>query len=232
MKEKHTYHHVDASVKLPELLRVNPYTVPNGYFENLSFRTIQKCQNTGDGPSTFGVPDGYFEQLTDSITVKIAEQTLRTTVNESGFVVPDDYFSASEQRLMAIRKINERVTDTGFTIPDHYFDTLPHRIMPETHQAVTPIRRLHRPKWVAYAAAASVALVLGLAGMFGIAIDTSDTKSPLASVSDEQIVDYLELYGPPNDMIYISEQLDDFDGHSIGQGISEEDIEAYLNHTL
>jgi len=33
-------------------------------------------------------------------------------------------------------------------------------------------------------------------------------------------------------MIYISEQLDDFDGHSIGQGISEEDIEAYLNHTL
>ncbi|MGV3761790.1 hypothetical protein [Parapedobacter sp.] len=231
MKEKHTYHHVNASGELPGVWRANPYTVPNGYFENLHLRTLQSCKNTDNAASAFGIPDGYFEQLADSITAKIAEQTLRTMVKHSGFVVPDDYFSTSAQRLIAIHKINERVSDTGFTVPQHYFDTLPNRVGRQTHQAAPVIRTL-RPKWVAYAAAASVALVLGLVGMFRFAQDTPETKSPLASVSDEQIFDYLELYGPPNDMIYISEQLDDFDEQSIGEGISEEDIEAYLNHTL
>ncbi|MEC3878661.1 hypothetical protein [Parapedobacter sp. 10938] len=232
MKEKHTYHHVDVSGKLPEVWRANPYTVPNGYFENLHLRTIQTCKNADIPPKAFGIPDGYFEQLADSITAKIAEQALKATVNESGFVVPDNYFSASEQQLGAICKINERVTDTGFTVPERYFYALPHRIKRKTYQVAPPVRTLRRPKWVAYAAAASIALVLGLIGMFRIAQNTSETKSPLASVPDEQIVDYLELYGPPNDMIYISEQLDDFDVQSIGEGISDEDIEAYLNHTL
>ena len=232
MKGKHIYHHVDASGTLPEMLRANPYTVPNGYFENLHFQTIQKCLNTGNTPSPLGVPDGYFEQLSDSITAKIAEQTLKAAVNEPGFIVPDGYFSASEQRLMAIFKINERVADTGFIVPEHYFDTLPDRIRHQSHQTATPVHKLSRSKWVAYAAAASIALVLGLAGMFRIANNTPETKSPLASVSDEQIVDYLELYGPPNDMIYSSDQFDDFDEQGIGEGISEEDIEAYLNHTL
>lgn len=106
--------------------------------------------------------------------------------------------------------------------------------MEQTRQVAAPIRKLSRPKWVAYAAAASVALVLGLAGMFRTATtnDTAENGSPLASVSDQQILDYLELYGTPNDMIYISEQLDDFDEQRIGVGISDEDIEAYLNHTL
>lgn len=235
MKEKHTYHHVDASGKLPEVLRANPYTVPDGYFENLHHRTIRKCQNDGDSPDTWGIPDGYFEQLADSITAKIAEQELRIIVNEPGFVVPDGYFGELEQRLIADRKISESVADTGFTVPEYYFDTLPDRITERTHRAGKPVRRFSRPKWVAYAAAASIALVLGLAGMFRTATtnDTSETRSPLASVSDQQILDYLELYGAPNDdMVFASEQLDDFNEVNIGEGISDEDIEAYLNHTL
>jgi len=203
MKEKHTYRHVDTPGKLPEAL--------GGHL---------------------GVPDGYFEQLTDSITARITEQTLKAKVTEPGFVVPTGYFSALEEQLLATRKIQEQVTDTGFVVPRDYFDMLPGRITAQTHQAATPVRRLSRPKWVAYAAAASIALVVGLASLFKIANDTPETTSPLASVSDEQIVNYLELYGPPNDMIYISDELDSFDEQSIGEGISDADIEAYLNHTL
>ncbi len=232
MKEKHTYHHADVSEKLPEQLRANPYTVPNGYFENLHYRTTHKCQNAGNTPSALEVPIGYFEQLTDNITAKIAEQELKAIVNDSGFVVPPNYFRTSEQLLITSSKITERVVNTGFTVPAYYFDRLPERIKERAHPTATPIRKLSRPKWVAYAAAASIALVLGLAGMLRIANDTAEAKSPLASVSDQQILDYLELYGTPNDMIYISGQLDDFDEQSIGEGISEEDIEAYLNHTL
>lgn len=234
MKEKHTYHHDDASGKLPEVLRANPYTVPNGYFDSLHLLTIRQCQSSGDTPNAWGVPDGYFEQLSESIKAEIAAQELKAIVNEPGFVVPDGYFSEQEQQLIAGLKINENAADSGFTTPEHYFDRLPERIMEQTRQVAAPIRKLSRPKWVAYAAAASVALVLGLAGMFRTATtnDTAENGSPLASVSDQQILDYLELYGTPNDMIYISEQLDDFDEQRIGVGISDEDIEAYLNHTL
>jgi len=233
MKEKHTYHHDDSPGKLPEAWRANPYTVPNGYFENLYLQTTQRCKNSSNTPSALGVPDGYFEHLADSITAKIAEQALKAAVNESGFVVPNDYFSKSEQRLLAIHQINERVTETGFSLPEHYFDTLPERIGQQSFKIEPPVRKLRRSKWMAYAAAASIALVLGLGGLLRIANDVSETKSPLASVSDQQIVDYLELYGTPNDMIYISsDQLDDVNEYSIGEGISEEDIEAYLNHTL
>lgn len=233
MKEKHTYHHVDASGKLSKALRANPYTVPNGYFENLHRRTIQKCQNTDNALSNFGVPTGYFEQLADSITAKIAEQELKSIVKDPGFSVPENYFGILEQQLLADRKISEYVAESGFTVPEHYFDTLSERVLKQAAgQSVTPIRKLSRPKWLAYAAAASIALVLGLVGMFRFTNETAETTSPLASVSDQQILDYLELYGTADDMIYISEQLDDFDEQHIGKGVSEEDIEAYLNHTL
>ncbi|MFB2117900.1 hypothetical protein [Parapedobacter sp. 2B3] len=231
MKEKHTYHHADAAEQLPQALRANPYTVPNGYFESLYHHTIQRCQQ-GDMQATFGVPAGYFEQLTESITAKIAEEKLKAVVNDPGFAVPEGYFGESEQLLMAHHKINGHVADAGFTAPEHYFDRLSDQIKQRAQQPSIPARRLGRPKWVAYAAAASVAVVLGWVGMFSIAPGTSETKSPLAAVSDQQILDYLELYGAPNDMMYISEQFDDFDERTIGEGISEEDIEAYLNHTL
>ncbi|WP_262245476.1 hypothetical protein [Parapedobacter soli] len=231
MKEKHTYHHVDATGKLPEVLRANPYTVPNGYFENLYHRTVQKCQNTGNIPTGLGVPDGYFEQLTDSIKANIAEQRLKSIVRDPGFMVPDGYFGELEQQLVAYSKIAKVAADTGFTTPEHYFDRLPEAINQQIRETEVPVRKLNRRKWVAYAAAASIALVIGLAGILRTGHDNSETKNPLASVSDQQILDYLELYGTPSDMIYISEQLE-FDEQSIGEGLSEEDIEAYLNHTL
>lgn len=234
MKEKHTYHHVDTSDQLPGVLRANPYTVPNGYFESLHSFTIQKSKNADSPLSTFGVPAGYFEQLGDNITVKIAELELKAVVKNPGFSVPENYFNLLEQRLLAYSKISEHAAEPGFTAPEPYFETLSNRILERTtYQAVTPIRKFTRPKWMAYAAAASVALALGLFAILRFTNETVEATSPLASVSDQQIIDYLELYGTADDMMmYISEQLDDFDEQHIGKGVSEEDIEAYLNHTL
>ena len=205
MKEKHTYHQIDVAGSLPQTLRVNPYTVPDGYFERLQQHTLQRCQHRYGDAATFRVPTGYFDRLPDRITAKIAEQELKSIVPHPGFVAPEGYF-----------------------------DKLPSRIIERaTYRAATPVRKLDRPKWALYAAAASIVLMLGLAGVLRLATNTPETESPLASVSDQQILDYLELYGAPNDMIYISEQLEDFDeGPHIDGEISADDIEAYLNHTL
>lgn len=233
MKEKHPYHHVDASGELSKVLRANPYTVPNGYFENLHRRTIEKCLKANSPLSTFAVPTGYFEQLADRITAKIAEQALNPIVKDPGFSVPENYFGKLEQQLLADRRIREYAAESGFTVPENYFNHLSNRILEQVeNQTITPTRKLRRPHWMAYAAAASIALVLGLVGMFRFANETAEAQSPLASVPDQQILDYLELYGTADDLNYISEHVDDFDAQHIGRGVSEEDIEAYLNHTL
>ena len=234
MKEKHTYQHSDTPGHLPEGLRVNPYTVPDGYFENLSQQTLRKCRDGEPAQGSWGVPDGYFEQLTDSITAKIAEQKLKALVSEPGFTVPDGYFEGLGQLLAAEGKLRGKVAGAGFTVPQGYFDTLPDRIGEQTQQRpATPVRRMAPLRWVAYAAA-SIALVFGLAGIFRSAVSDHfpETQQSLASVPDQQILDYLELYGSSDDMMYISEQMVDFDEQQISTEISDEDIEAYLNLTL
>jgi len=232
MKGKHTYRHVDASDTLPAALRVNPYRVPDGYFEDLSQHVLHRCRHIDDAQHTLAVPSGYFGQLEHDITARIAEQKLKEQVAETGFAIPDGYFGKLEEQLLAEQLLRNNVHDAGFTVPPHYFETLQRGTISRTDEAAeTPIRKISRPRWMAYAAAACVALVISAIGLTRL-VDDQGATSPLASVSDQEILHYLELYGTANDMIYISEQLDDFDERSIGEGLSEADIEAYLNHTL
>lgn len=233
MKEKHTYSDADAVDKLPEALRVNPYTVPDGYFEGLRQHILQRCRIIKEAQVAFDVPLDYFRQLEDSITARVAEEKLRGMVNDTGFSVPESYFNDLENQLLAVQKLREHVTEAGFSVPPDYFaDSRSSMISQASIRTTTPIRKISRPRWMAYAAAACIALVMSAVGIFRLAVDDQAASSPLASVSDQEILNYLELYGTENDMIYISEHLDDFNERSIGDGLSEGDIEAYLNHML
>ncbi len=235
MKDKHIYRPVDSPEHiLPEALRANPYTVPDGYFTDLRQRTLLQCRLTDGEQQAWGVPPAYFEQLENRIAAKIDEQKLKEVVSEPGFSVPDGYFDSLEEHLLLQWKLDEQANESGFTVEKGYFETLEQRIADQTYRKESaPIRKIGRPTWMAYAAAACIALV---AGFFGISTLVNDrpeaTGGTLASVSDQEILSYLEFYGTTEDMIYISEHLDDFDAPNIGAGISEEDIEEYLNHTL
>lgn len=221
MKEKHTYHAANESDFLPEALRVNPYAVPT--------------------QASFKVPANYFEQLEENIAAKIAAEKLKDVVQDTGFEVPEGYFASVEDQLMAEVSIRIQVEDTGFGVPEHYFATLQDKIASRTFQKPdTPTRKISQPrKWMIYAAA-SVVLVISFVGFFNVgnednasANDTNvGAKHTLASVSDQEILSYLEFYGTANDVIDISEHLDHFNEPSIGEGLSEEDIEVYLNHML
>ncbi|MFC3199002.1 hypothetical protein ACFOET_15365 [Parapedobacter deserti] len=234
MKERHTYRDADAPQNLPEACRVNPYTVPDGYFEGLHHCTLQKCMSDGEPQTTFAIPLGYFDQLEDSIMAGIAEQKLLEITSQTGFSVPASYFDSLKEQLLTERKLKEKVGEAGFFVPASYFAELQRNITSQTSErSATPVRHLNHRSWVAYAAAACLALLVGIAGVFRL-VDSGDTapSSVLAAVSDQEILNYLEFYGAANDMIYISEQLDELDERSFGEGLSEADIEAYLNHTL
>lgn len=235
MKEKHTYRPTDTPDKfLPEVLRVNPYTVPDDYFVDLQKYTLQRCQLIETAENTWSVPTEYFDQLSDRIFAKVEERQLKEIIADSGFSTPDGYFDRLEKQLLLQQKLGEQVTEPGFVVPASYFDNLQNNIARQTYQRNnTPIRTISRPKWITYAAAACVTLAVSIFGIIKLTVeDQAATSDHLASVSDQEIVNYLELYGTDEDVMYISEQLYDFDERAIGEGVSEEDIEAYLNHTL
>lgn len=233
MTHKHTYRHDGLPGALPEELRVNPYTVPDGYFDALHRRTLSRCRDLDAAPAPFGVPDGYFDGLEDRIRAAVTAQRLKEQVSESGFAVPEGYFRQSEDHLLAELRLREMVTDSGFTVPTGYFDALHRRLTKRTgtETVTTPIRTLRRTRWVAYAAAACLAVVLAIAGLLKRNEDVRPAHT-LAAVSDQEILQYLELYGTTDDLIYISAQLDELDERPIGEDLSEADIEAYLEHTL
>jgi len=220
---------------LPSALHVNPYTVPDGYFADLKQRTLAQCRLSEMAEGMGEVPTGYFDQLSDRIVTKLKEQQLKETITEAGFTVPDGYFEQLEAQVRIQQHGIEKGTKSGFTVPETYFDTLQQTIASQTYQqpSTTPIRKMGRSKWMGYAAAACVALAVGIVGVNQLtAEDPTPTSNHLASVSDQEIFNYLELYGTDNDVAYISEQLNEVDEPVIGEGISAEDIEAYLNHTL
>ncbi len=267
MKDKCTYHIFDAAGNLSDAMRVNPYTVPAGYFDDLQQLILQRGRHIEDAQASFTVPSDYFNQLQEDITVKISESALKVRVSDPGFSVPEGYFGNLEKNTLerikfidghsapamatppdyfqqlqedilakvAEQQLSARVNgESGFSVPDGYFDALTHRVADRTtHRQTTPVRRISQPRWMTYAAAACIALAVSVVGFFKLNHDEEVVQtSHLASVSDQEILSYLELYGTENDIVYISEHIDDFGERGIGDGLSDEDIEAYLNNTL
>lgn len=130
----------DEAPNLSRLPKVNPFAVPEQYFDSLSERISASVfvddlkTNAGVyGPS---VPEGYFESLQADITAKIALEQLNLPKED------------------------------GFAVPAGYFEKLNHKILEQVEQplATTPkVRKLWPNRMTKYAAAACLALISGFA---------------------------------------------------------------------
>lgn len=206
MKEKDTHHDLNGLEESAGSLQATPFTVPDHYFEESNRRILQRCQHIVASEAAFTPPADYFDQLQDRILIKVAEEKLREKAGASGFTVPAGYFEVSQAALLNRISQDERAL------------------------AIPPVRRIIPRTWLRYAAAACVAGVLGIMGYLGL---VNREESRLATVSDQEILSYLEFYGEPADITYIAEYLDRDDDIAVELNeLSEEDIEAYLNNTL
>lgn len=135
MKEENTYNE-QKGTNLPDYLRVNPFNVPKGYFEDLEETVFAKIteQKLKEkfAESNFSVPEGYFENLEDQIQSKLFEQELKDQSTETGFTVPVDYFENSQTHIttrIAELKLKDAVPTDGYGVPANYFDGLTQDIM-------------------------------------------------------------------------------------------------------
>lgn len=130
----------DEAPNLSRLPKVNPFAVPEQYFDNLSERISASVfvddLKTNAGVYEPSVPEGYFESLQADITAKIALEQLNLPKED------------------------------GFAVPAGYFEKLNHRILEQVEQpqATSPkVRKLWPNRMTKYAAAACLALISGFA---------------------------------------------------------------------
>jgi hypothetical protein len=130
----------DEAPNLSRLPKVNPFAVPEQYFDDLSERICASVfvddLMAKTGVLEGDVPEGYFAQLQEEITAKITLESLNLPKQE-GFAVPEGYFS----------KINESILNKV-----------------TQGEASTPkARKLWPNRMTQYAAAACLVLISGIA---------------------------------------------------------------------
>ena len=280
MKENNTYHEGMDGLNLPESWRVNPFIVPDNYFDTFSsnlFSTIRFREHVDSKDAGFSVPEQYFLDLSANITSHtkletLAKKTEAWTIpsryfdelpkqiqsnirieslldKSSALSVPEDYFDILTDRIQdkifedSLKKV---VLTDGFNVPTaNYFDhlstsitkTISDRSDKQDNSAKpTMIRSLNIQQWIRYAAAAFVATVLGISSYNAVVdqeqIDRS-TVSHLATIPEQEIINYLASSNDSDDIVYIMEYIyQPEESEGVGSQIDDEDIEDYLKYML
>ncbi|HEY2582712.1 MAG TPA: hypothetical protein VGI43_12940 [Mucilaginibacter sp.] len=112
---------------LKQVNPANPFTVPDGYFDNLTDR-IASFKNLGDltnKEAGFSVPGNYFEELSNNIQSRVAIERVIDSNNE-GFDVPEGYFEELSGNILSRIAIEQvpSSANNGFDVPEGYFDDL------------------------------------------------------------------------------------------------------------
>ena len=201
----------EISPLLAKLSKVNVFDVPENYFEKLpeaiTLHTLLMNDEDNDGSkfqkiNVFGeVPDGYFNSLSDSVLSKIKETNAENSDNEFDEIFP---------LLNSLPKANV------FSVPENYFENLADEIVAKLDTEMRPAKVVSIfAGWRKYAAAAVVAGIIAVSSLFifnGTTTESDDAvafaaniskqfKTPeqleagLATLGDDEIINYLEKHG-------------------------------------
>ena len=223
----------------PVVAQINavvPYQVPEVYFETLSTVVMARIAAGGNEENSLlqvagktmpqDVPAGYFDSLADTILTKLK-------ANGTTVAVTDELQELSPV-LAGISKANV------YEAPAGYFDTLATavtaKLQPETKVVSLSVAR----KWMRYAAAAVVLSMLAFGINYSLQkknnavaiaakIKTeAQFNKQLASVSDEAIINYLQLTADTKDVESIKQLIDGNQLPEEADYIDEEFLDAFM----
>ena len=183
---------------LAGLQGINVYSVPAGYFEQLSetIRTIIFLTGKKEIGITSSPPEGYFTSLSDKILEKIRS----------------DQESADEEIRQMSPALHYLRQEAVFSVPENYFDNLADRIVDKvkSDQPAKVISINSRKNWWRYAAVAVIAAIIAVGSLliFNNSNDLShmpayirlsekyrtpaELQQGIASLSTDEIANYLE----------------------------------------
>ncbi len=191
----------DDESHLSRLPKVNPFAVPDQYFESLSDRIsgalfVEELKSQAGFPAS-DVPEGYFEHLQDDIQAKITLDALNIS-KAPGFTVPEGYFDQSRSSIL------ERIS--------------------QENAASGKVIKLWPSKFTKYAAAACLVLISGMAVYLNqdrLFNSSSEVSNSVAATEDPMLWDIDEQT--------IKDQMEvEQAGFITNTSATAEDLESYI----
>ncbi len=266
----------ELSPVLAALEKVNVFTVPAGYFEQLSSDIIMRVADENElkemSPSLFAmekvnvftVPKGYFDNLHHDIMAGIENENglNKNAFTNSPATVPVGYFESlpgtilnkikaleTEDAVTEIRTLSSMLysiqNENVFEVPHGYFENLNDAILDKVKPAVKVVKMGNRNRtFLKYAVAAVFTGVMAL-GVFkfsdttkgsalpeyvtaGLQVDNVDQE--LASISDAEIIKFLEESGTDVKAAIVANSTDDNELPSQEDYLLDEKaLDKYLN---
>ena len=228
---------LDLSPTLAAISRVNVFSVPEGYFNDLPVNILQLVAEPATGfldksqvPSQ-SVPAGYFDNLADNIMSRIRQE-------ENNFETDP----VSSILTSVARK-------TPFTVPEGYFESLPYLIslkLPQPAKVVAmPRRGMLRMMAAALIPLFIVTTLFTLNKKESVApvkpnqavmakaeeiIQTNSFEKELASLSDEDIESYLTTRGQDVNAALVASTTDNANLPSSEEYLLNDNrLDEYLN---
>lgn len=199
--------------------KVNVYTVPAGYFNDLagSILPLIKEENSpflsGINKQTGHVPEGYFDTLADSILGKIKAQE-------------------QEENYPVLNKISNQ---NVYTVPPGYFETLSTDIIAKATQPQAKVVSMgKRSNWFKYAAAAVFTGVV-MFGAFKFMNKSKTEQLPDYVVAGQQIKNVdeaLETAAEEDIIKYLQKEGTDVDAALVAATIDEKELPSQEDYLL
>lgn len=202
--------------------KVNVFQIPKNYFSDLEAKILTNIFLQQDEKNHFQkVPDGYFNSLSDKIISRIKEEKDESVLDEIKSISPALFYLKEEP---------------VFTVPERYFDDLSDQILDRIKGKKTKVISISSAKkWWKYAAAAVVAGAVTVSSLqifnqSSVSENKKETitasstipgyiqesskyktaeelKAGIASLNDEEIINYLQATGSILDEESITKNL-------------------------
>ena len=225
----------------------NSYAVPAGYFVGLIGQVMSRIKameasNAADELGhlspvlsrlskqlPYSVPDGYFEGLSEKLMQSVRESSdYQTVAEETGSISP---------LLAGLKK------ETPFTVPQGYFENLAAGAASKEAKQEAKIISITSRKWFRYAAAAVVAGIIFMAGLFIISNnnDKATGVKTLAKVSrdvkklnetqKDDLIDFLDAGMNGTETAEINKPSSSKEVQQLLQDVSEEELKSFQQQT-
>lgn len=195
------------------------FVVPENYFGSLSENLESQISLESALPKAEGeIPAGYFEQMQQELQAHIALDNVK---QDEGFVVPEKYFEKVTDRVLSETShigLDATQFDTNAhddQVPAGYFDTLHEKVVSRIEEENASAEKEERGRiitlvsWKKYslAAAASVALILGLVWLLNGTNDNGNGSLQFASATNNLVPDNYVRYQPVIDSTPVIENI-------------------------
>jgi hypothetical protein len=156
---------------------VNVFSVPENYFNTLSFNILAKLPATESVFETspkqvFSVPEGYFDGLASSILNKIKAEDNNAAKSEIASISP------------TIATIGNK---NVFTVPENYFEDNIAAIIDNLPKPAKVIEMKKRPVFFRYVAAATITGIIGLS-VISVFNNKTNNNSTIVPTETKQVL--------------------------------------------